>query len=212
MKRIYDLTLPVSISLPAWPGDPPVRIESVSSTAAGAEFNVSAIHMGTHTGTHVDAPRHVGLDRSGVDQLSLDILIGDAWACRFPPTVRALSAEALEAAGIPVSTSRLLLATSNSGIWDARVPEFTFEYVALTPDGADWLVARGIRLVGIDYLSIGPDGVEGLYVHRGLLDSGIVVIEGLDLRHLPQGACRLYCLPLKLQGADGAPARVVAEI
>ena len=212
MKRIYDLTLPVSSGLPVWPGDPPFQIESLSSTAAGDEFNVSAIHMGTHTGTHVDAPRHMGLDRSGVDELSMDILIGGAWTCRFPSTVRALSAEALEAAGIPASTSRLLLATSNSGIWDAPVPEFTFEYMALTPDGADWLVARGIRLVGIDYLSIGQDGVEGLYVHRGLLDSGIVVIEGLDLRQLPEGACRLYCLPLKLRDADGAPARVVAEI
>ena len=211
MKKLYDLTLPVSASLPVWPGDPPFQIESLSSTAAGDEFNVSAVHLGTHTGTHVDAPRHMGLDLPGVDQLPPDILLGDAWACRFPPTVRALTAESLEVATIPATASRLLLATSNSAQWDAPAPEFNFDFVALTPDGADWLVSHGIRLVGIDYLSIGPDGPDGLYVHRRLLDSGIVVIEGLDLRRLPEGWCRLYCLPLKLEAADGAPARVFAE-
>ena len=212
MKRTYyELTLPVTGDLPVWPGDPPFQIESVSSIAGGDEFNVSAIHMGTHTGTHVDAPRHVGLDRPGVHHLTPDILIGDAWTCRFPLTVRSLTAQALEAAAIPASASRLLLATSNSSMWDAAAPKFTFDYVAVSRDGADWLVSRGIRLVGIDSLSIGPDGPEGVYVHRRLLNSGIVVVEGLDLRRLPEGVCTLYCLPLNLRDADGAPARVFAE-
>lgn len=210
MTRIYDLTLPISGRLPSWPGDPNFKLEAVSSTNSGEEFSVSALHMGTHTGTHVDAPSHVRPDGFGVDRLPLDALVGDAWVCRFPPAVRAVTAEVLGGAGIPEFTSRLLLATSNSSMWDAPVWKFTPEFVALTPDGADWIASSGIRLVGIDYLSIGPEGAGGLDVHRRLLDSGIVVIEGLDLRLLPPGICRLCCLPLKLEDADGAPARVIA--
>jgi arylformamidase len=210
VAKSYDLTLPVSTRLPTWPGDPAFRMEPISSTASGAEFNVLMLHMGCHTGTHVDAPRHVAGDGPAIDVLPLDTLIGDAWVCRFGPAVRAITAVDLDGAAIPASTSRLLLATSNSSLWDSTDWEFVPEYVALAPDGAEWILSHGIRLVGIDYLSIGADGPDGLRVHRMLLETGVVVVEGLDLRQLPTGSCRLLCLPLRIEDADGSPARVIA--
>lgn len=209
MRRIYDLTLPVSDRLPVWPGDPVPEVVPASSLSAGDGFNVSTLRLGSHTGTHVDAPRHLFPKGAPVDQLPLDVLIGEAWVCRLAPSVRGVTREVLEKAGIPEGTRRLLLATGNSALWDRSPWSFTPDFVALAGDGAEWVVTRGILLLGIDYLSVDPAQGGEPEAHRALLSQGIVVVEGLDLRRVPQGSYHLCCLPLRLVDGDGAPARVV---
>ncbi len=207
--KIYDVTLPVSPHLPVWPGDPIPEVNPISSIPAGDEFNVSALRLGSHTGTHVDAPRHLFAGGATVDQLPLETLIGEAWVCRLATSVRTVTAADLDRAGVPEGTRRLLLATGNGVLWDRLPWSFSEEYVALSADAAEWIVARGIVLLGIDYLSVDPAGTQEPAAHRILLSAGVVVVEGLDLRRVPEGSHRLACLPLKLAGGDGAPARVV---
>lgn len=207
--RIYDVTLPLSADLPSWPGDPPFEMVPISSVAAGDEATVSRLQLGTHTGTHIDAPAHLQEGGTTVERIPLELLVGDAWVCRLPGELSLVTAEALEAAGIPEGTCRLLLSTANGDLWERSPGVLSEEYVALGPDAADWVVDRHIQLLGIDYLSIDPPGATSLPAHRGLLSHGVVVLEGLDLRQVPEGPYRLVCLPLRLCGAEGAPVRAI---
>jgi arylformamidase len=207
--RIYDVSLPLSARLPTWPGDPEFEFTPIVGPSAPEQAQVSSLRLGTHSGTHIDAPRHLFPDGASVAQIPLGSLVGDAWVCRLPSDLPLVTARALEGASIPGGTRRLLLGTGNGLIWDRPYHAFTQKYVALSPDGADWIVARGIVLVGIDYLSVDPFDAPGLPAHRTLLGNGVVVIEGLDLRRVAAGHYRLCCLPLRIEGADGAPARVV---
>jgi len=207
--RIHDVTLPISAEMVVWPGDPAPLVEPVSSIGAGDAANVSSLRLGSHTGTHVDAPSHVVSGATAVDRLPVDALVGDAWVCHLPSAVRKIDAAALSSAGIPAGTLRLLLRTTNSGLWDGAPHGFVTDFTALAPDGAQWIVDHGMRLVGIDYLSIDSAEAEDLPVHHLLLSGGVVVVEGLDLRGISEGPYWLACLPLRIAGADGAPARVV---
>jgi arylformamidase len=136
----------------------------------------------------------------------LERLLGPAWVVAF--TAPAIDAKVLEAAQIPMDCTRLLLRTSNSACWGTAAT-FNPDYVALTPDGAQWLVDRNIALVGIDYLSIERYQEPGQRTHRILLEAGVVIVEGLNLSQTPPGRYELLCLPLRLDDAEGAPARVV---
>ncbi|MHB0870738.1 MAG: cyclase family protein [Chloroflexota bacterium] len=207
--RIYDITLPISGALPVWPGDPVFEIVPVSSPAAGDEAAVSKLQMGSHSGTHLDAPSHLFPSAETVDRIPLESLVGDAWVSRLPMELSLVTGRSLEAAGIPEGTRRLLLSTANGGLWERSPWSFSEQYVALSPDAAEWVVARGIQMLGIDYLSVDPAGASGLPAHRTLLSRGVVVVEGLDLRRVPAGPYQLVCLPLRLEGADGAPVRVL---
>jgi arylformamidase len=206
--KTYDITLPISPSMPVWPGDPSVVLELVSSMDAGAHDNVSRLACSVHTGTHVDAPHHFLNDHRTVEGLSLDVLIGPAQVIQIPDEIDLITAEILEKAAIPIGTSRLLLKTRNSRLWERGEEDFVKDFVALSEDGAGWLVSFGVELVGIDYLSIAPFK-HSLVAHQVLLEPGIVILEGLDLSAVPPGAYSLYCLPLKLVGSDGAPARAI---
>lgn len=217
--KFYDVTRPITPDLPVWPGDPSPEVLPVSSISAGDQFNVSALRLGTHTGTHVDAPRHLFPDGDGVDRLPLDVLVGDAWVCRLPPGLTMVAASDLEAAGMPEGTMRLLLASDGEragGTWQRQAKRSKRrsraalrEGIALAPDAARWIVEHGIRLVGTESLSIDPEGAADPATHRTLLSRSIVVIEGLDLHAVPAGAYHLVCLPLRLPDADGSPARVL---
>jgi arylformamidase len=142
-----------------------------------------------------------------VDQVPLDLLTGRAYVLHLPE-VDLITAAALEAASIPPRTRRVLFRTRNSDCWTRQESHFRTDYVALRADGADYLVNRGIKLVGVDYLSIAPFD-EVVPTHRILLEAGIIIVEGLDLSQVSQGRYTFYCLPLKLAGADGAPARAI---
>jgi len=206
--KIYDISLPISPHLPVWPGDPPILLEQVESMDRGAHANVSRLSAGVHVGTHVDAPHHFLNDGRTVESLPLDVLTGRCYVLRFADDVDAITAERLDQAGVPPAASRLLFRTRNSALWARREKEFSADFVAVTADGAEWLVQRGVELVGVDYLSVAPFE-QSAPTHQILLRAGVVVVEGLDLSGVPPGEYALYCLPLKLLGSDGAPARAI---
>jgi arylformamidase len=204
--RFYDITVPISNQLPVYPGDPPVQVTPVQSWEAGDGVCVSHLSLTTHIGTHIDPPAHFLRAGRTVDQLSLDSLIGP---CRVVETGEIDVIDAAWLAGIPwEGVRRLLFKTKNGRFW----PEdstFHPNYVYLEPDAAQLLVSRGVCLVGIDYLSVEKFDFEDPETHRTLLAGEVVIVEGLDLRHVPAGDYQLFCLPLRIASGDGAPARVV---
>jgi arylformamidase len=203
----YDISLTISPSLPIWPGETGVTIERIQKIEEGANANVSRLEMGVHTGTHVDAPYHFLQDGKSVERLNLRALTGRAYVLHLP-NVDLITAAVLEKADIPPRTRRLLFKTRNSEYWAHQENTFRTDFVGLSADGAELLVKRGVKLVGIDYLSIAPYK-QGRPTHEMLLKAGLVIIEGLDLSEISQGRYTLFCLPLKLAGADGAPARAI---
>lgn len=205
---IYDISLPISPDLPVWPGDSAIVIEEIFSMDKGADANVSRLEAGVHIGTHVDAPHHFLNDGRTVENLALDILTGPAFVLHVNDDVDSITAEVLDAAPIPPATSRLLLRTKNSRLWTSDSRKFHSDFIAISSDGAEWLVEHGIQLIGVDYLSVAAFD-DSVPTHKTLLSAGIIVLEGCDLSQVPQGDYDLYCLPLKLVGSDGAPARTI---
>lgn len=207
--RTYDISLTISPDLPTWPGDPKITLDRFSKMEEGAPCNVTQISACVHVGTHVDAPYHfLGGQAQTVEQLPLNLLTGRAYVLHLPDQVNLITAEVLERAGVPPRTRRLLFKTRNSAYWSGKVQTFQEEFVALSPDGAQYIVDHGVRLVGVDYLSVAPFS-EPERTHEILLQAGVVVVEGLNLSQVSQGRYALYCLPLKIAGADGAPARAI---
>jgi arylformamidase len=206
--QIWDISVTIDQDLPVWPGDPPVNIQRVEKIEEGANANVSRIEMGAHTGTHVDAPYHFLMDGSRVDTLPLDVLLGTAVVVSIPDQVNVLDRAAIRKAHIPDGADRVLFKTRNSGYWATQGANFQTNFVAIDASGAQALVDMGVRLVGIDYLSISPYK-NSRPTHQILLSAKIVIIEGLDLSKVEPGVYQMVCLPLKLGGAEGAPARTV---
>ena len=205
---IYDISLTISPSLPVWPGDPPVKMPLTESMETGAEYNLTRLDISAHTGTHVDAPHHFLNDGRTVESLALDVLTGPCYVVQLPDDVDEISAEVLERIPLAAGTTRILFGTRNSKFWAQGETRFQEDFVAISEDGAEWLVERGIKLVGVDYLSVAPYS-DSVPTHRVLLQAGIIALEGLNLAQVPRGFYDLYCLPLKLAGADGAPARAI---
>jgi arylformamidase len=205
--QTYDISLTISPDMPIWPGDPAVVIERVHKIEDGANANVSKVDMGVHTGTHVDAPYHFLQGGKTIDRLPMRILTGRAYVLHLP-NVDVIDAKVLQGAEIPPRTRRLLFRTSNSEYWARGEKNFQTKFVGITADGAEFLVKRGVKLVGIDYLSIAPYK-QSRPTHEVLLGAGVVIVEGLNLSEISQGRYTLFCLPLKLAGSDGAPARAI---
>ncbi|MFH0880097.1 MAG: cyclase family protein [Lentisphaerota bacterium] len=208
MNKLIDISVPVRSGMLHWPGSRACKISQAGRVAEGAESNVSWFEGEVHTGTHVDAPRHFFDDGATVDELPMDLWIGPAYVADIAKASVITAAE-LEKESIPPQTRRLLLRTKNSQLWGSD-QDFLKDYVGLSVDGAQWLVDRGIRLVGIDYLSIArfEDVVP---VHRLLLKAGMALLEGLNLSLCEEGRYRLYCLPVRLEGAEAAPARALLQ-
>ncbi|MEA2008798.1 MAG: cyclase family protein, partial [Chloroflexota bacterium] len=177
--QIYDISLNITPDLPTWPGDPKVQLEQISSISEGASANVTHISMSAHTGTHVDAPDHFLGNGKGVDQISLDLLIGPATVVHIPGK-EAITADMLREAEIPAHAKRLLFKTSNSAYWAKGETEFQRDFVALSADAAEYLVRRGVEVVGVDYLSVAPFKAP-IPTHKTLLQAEVLIIEGLDL-------------------------------
>lgn len=206
MSTLFDISLGITPRTIVYPGNPPVTIQAQQAIARGDGANVSALAFGSHTATHIDAPLHFFDDGAGVDSIALDVLIGPAILVDVGPDVRAITASVLRGCPLDAHT-RVLLRTRNSAL--LRLPAFDPEYAYLAPDGAEYLVERGVRLVGCDYLSIEQFHSGHHRTHRTLLGSGVVIVEGLDLSVPPPGEYEFICLPLLLTGLDGAPARAV---
>lgn len=203
----YDISLPLSPELPTWPGDNPYRRYRMSDIEKGANSNTSFIEMSAHMGTHVDAPDHFLGNRITIESLSLNILCGRAYVLALPD-IDLITADDLRKAEIPPRTRRILFKTRNSAYWHSKEKSFQSDFVGLSADAAQVMVDRGVKLVGIDYLSIAPYK-QSRPTHQILLNAGIIILEGLDLSAVSQGRYSLYCLPLKLVGSDGAPARAM---
>jgi arylformamidase len=199
--KIFDISVPIRPGMVTYEGDPPVHLALALSIAGGASANVSRLDFGVHTGTHVDAPIHFLEGAAGADSLPLGVLIGPAHVVDATGVAEELDEKALRGLGLP-EAERLIFKTTNSELW--ALDRFSPEMVKLTGDGARYLIGRGVRLVGIDYLSVGDEEA-----HVELLGAGVVPLEGLDLRDIDAGEYELVCLPLRLVGSDGAPARAV---
>ena len=207
--RTYDISLTITPDLPTWPGDPKLVLERFSKMEEGAACNLTQISACVHIGTHVDAPYHyLGGQAKTIDQIPLNILTGRTYVLQLPDEVDLITPEVLIPLGVPPRTRRLLFKTRNSAYWSGENNHFHEDFVAISPEGAEFIVNHGIRLVGVDYLSVAPFAQPGP-THEILLQAGVVVIEGLNLSQVSQGRYSLYCLPLKIAGADGAPARAI---
>ena len=203
--KLIDVSVPLDARLPTYPHNTPFSLEPIKRIARGDSSNVSTLHMSAHTGTHVDAPRHFFDEGPGTESLPLELLIGRARVIEV--TSRAgVAAKDLDATDFS-DDIRVLIKTLNSRLWGA--PEFHEDYVGVLESGAKHLVEQGIKVVGVDYLSVEKFHNPGAPAHHILLGAGTIVIEGLDLRGVEPGVYEMFCLPLRVVGSDGAPARVV---
>jgi arylformamidase len=208
--QIYDVSVSLSAATPTYPSDPEIEIKAWSTLANGDSANVSLISFGLHSGTHVDAPAHFIAGGAKVQSLPFDSLVGEAQVVEVAPDLRVIDADFVAARCVPGS-ERILFKTRNSAFWSNTHEGFREDYTYIDPDAARCLVELGIKLVGIDYLSVEQYKSESFATHLALLSKGIVILEGLDLREVPGGVYELICLPLKIAGGsgDGAPARVI---
>lgn len=203
--KLIDVTVPLDARLPTYPGNTPFSVEAIQRIANGDHSNTSTLHMSAHAGTHVDAPLHFFDGAPGADMLSLDLMLGRTRVVEISSR-SGIGAEQL--AGLDLSDDvRILFKTTNSRLWGT--PEFQTGYVGVTGSGAEFLIAHGIKVVGVDYLSVEQFKTPGAPAHHVLLGGGAIVIEGLNLRDVEPGIYDMLCLPLRVVGADGAPARVV---
>jgi arylformamidase len=208
--EIYDVSVPLSATTPTYPSDPGIEIKPWKSLSDGDAANVSLAHLGLHSGTHVDAPAHFIEGGIKVEALPLQSLIGEAEVIEVPYYVKVID-EAFVAANCIRGSQRVLFKTRNSSFWNAPEAGFQVDYTYLDLTAAKRLVELGIKLVGIDYLSIERFDSEKYETHHILLAKDVVIIEGLDLRGIAPGLYELICLPLKIAGGagDGAPARTI---
>ena len=206
--RLLDVSVVMAAGMPAYPGNPPFEMTPVKRVANGDSSNNSRLVMGTHTGTHVDAARHFFDDKPGVDTLALDLLVGRARVIDLPHR-GGITEQHLSAAGLREDI-RVLLRTPNSALWNSN-DGFHTDYTYVTEEAARFLVNQGVKVVGVDYLSVEQFKKAGAPAHHVLLGAGVIIIEGLNLSEVEAGQYEMYCLPLRLAGADGAPARVVLK-
>jgi arylformamidase len=203
--KLIDVSVPLDGRLPTYPNNTPFSIEPIKRIARGDSSNVSTLHLSAHTGTHVDAPRHFFDQGPGTEALPLEMLIGRTRVIEI--TSRAsITADDLRTINLSEDL-RVLIKTHNSRLWGS--PEFHTDYIGITESGAKHLVERGVKVVGVDYLSVEQFKTPGAPAHHVLLAAGTIVIEGLNLLDVDPGIYEMYCLPLRIAGSDGAPARVV---
>lgn len=205
--RLYDVSVSIFPGMPEWDGEQVVAESAMYRTPAD-EANVTKLTLTTHTGTHVDPPRHFVHDGHTMDQVPLERWVGPCWVADVTAAHPEIEVADLERVGIPLGTTRLVLKTCSYDLWTTHPTTFVDTFVALSVPAAEWIVARGIKLVGIDYLSVGPFHTTGRETHLTLLGNDVIAVEGLDLREIEPGPYELLCFPLKLRHGDGAPARV----
>jgi len=207
VEKIIDITVPLTTEMPIWPGCKGIRITPTMRLEEGDSSNVSRLDFNLHTGTHVDAPRHFLQNGTTVEQLPLDVLVGPSFVAHLPDATD-VTPRNLTDLNLPSGIERLLLRTRNSELWAAKTIEFREDFVALTHEAAQWIVDKGISLIGVDYLSVQRYGDDSR-THQILLTADTVVLEGLNLSSVKTGFYELICLPMKLVGVEAAPARAI---
>ncbi|MCI4322630.1 MAG: cyclase family protein [Thermoplasmata archaeon] len=204
---MFDISIPIRDGMPVVPGDPKVSIRRVRSLDRGDAYNLSSVSLGSHTGTHVDPPNHFVAGGETIDQIDLNRLNGPCWVVSVAPGSALITPQDIDRA--PAGAERVLFHTSNSDRWAQAPDEYFSNYVALSLEAADRLLQLGIRLVGIDALSIESDPTGTYPVHQRLLGGGALLLEGLQLHGVPSAGFELRCLPLRIAGGDGGPCRAV---
>ena len=203
--KLIDVTVPLDSNVPTYPGNTPFQLEAIKRLAQGDSSNLSTLHLSAHAGTHVDAPRHFFDEGPGTEQLALEMLCGRARVIELT-TRKGITSQDLAEFDLTEDV-RLLIKTHNSRLWG--MPVFHDDFIGVTESAARFLVEHGVKLLGVDYLSVEEFKKPGAPAHRTLLGAGTIVIEGLNLRDVEPGTYELFCLPLSIVGADGAPARVI---
>lgn len=204
----HDISVDLRSDLPVWPGDPHIRLERFQKIEEGADANVSSLAMGLHAGTHVDVPYHFLAQGENLSQIDLTRFLGQASVIEIHSSIDLITEPVLAQLPRDSFIERVLFKTRNSQFWTDPGRKFHKDYVALDAGGAQFLIDAGVRLVGIDYLSIAPFRA-GRETHVKLLSAGVLILEGLDLSGVNPGMFELICLPLKLWQTEGAPARAI---
>jgi arylformamidase len=204
---IFDISLSISNNMTVWPGDTPVRLLRNNDIQQGDLYTSSQITTTVHVGSHLDAPMHFLKNGYGVDQIDLNKLIGPCLVIDLP-NINKIDAQSLENANIPGKTKRLLCRTRNSKNRLYQDNAFHTDYVAIDPSGADWIVQRGIQLIGLDYFSVSTYD-SSIPTHEKLLKNDVIPVEGLDLCNIVPGEYQLICLPLKIMDCEGSPVRAI---
>jgi arylformamidase len=211
MKKIIDVSVEVKEDMVLWEGDGGVKIRQVMKLAKGDPYNLTRLYMSVHQGTHIDAPLHFIVDGKSTDQFLLSAMVGPVQVVQVEPEIDLITTEVIQRLGVHPKTRRLLFRTRNSDYWRRGEKKFHKDFCGVTSDGARHLVNLGLRLVGIDYLSISP--ISDLEEpHRILMRKGVVILETLNLAGVEPGFYDLFCLPLKLVGKEGSPARVILTV
>jgi len=206
--KIYDISVIVSEKMHIFPGDPALGIDKLDKTAEEKSVSISVIKMGSHTGTHIDPPLHFIKNSRGIDKIPLDRFVGKAKVLDLQDIVTKIAKKDLERFDEKLTKGDIvLLKTKNSEMWDEE--GFQKGFVYLTPEAAHYLIKKGIKTVGIDYLSIEKFGSKNALTHYQLLESDVPIIEGLNLQHIAPGEYFFVCLPLKIENGDGGPARAI---
>jgi arylformamidase len=206
--KLHDVSVLISEDLPVWPGDPGISMTFASSLDQGNDANVTRLEMGVHTGTHIDAPFHFEANGKSIEQLPIDTLIGSCRVFELPEITGGIGVKDIEKLNIK-GEARILFKTRNSIWWKTDERKFQKDFVYITEEGAEFLVSHGVKLVGIDYLSVEKFGSVDYATHHLFLRNQVVIIEGLNLSDIRSGEYELIALPLRIKGADGSPARVI---
>lgn len=208
MSKIIDISVDISENMVLWEGDAGVKARWVMTLAKGDAYNLTRLYMSVHQGTHIDAPLHFLEDGYSTDHFPLEAMIGPVQVVRVDDKIDLITQNVLEQCAIHADSKRILFRTRNSNYWKSGDRSFHKDYCGITSDGARYLAGLGMRLVGLDYLSVSP--ISDLEEpHRILMRKGIVILETLNLAEVIPGMYNLYCLPLKLVGTEGSPARVI---
>jgi len=210
MQNWIDVSIPISSDLPVWPGDPTPQVTWLSQIIRGEGINLSKIEMSLHSGTHIDAPSHFIEGGLSIDEIPLDLLIAEVQVINIPKELKIIKESFLNALNYEIP-DKIFFKTNNSFMHYLHNKSFVKDYVGIDPAGAKWLVDHKVKVVGIDYLSVAPywDAAE---THRILLESNVIIIEGLDLRLIQEGKYRFVCLPINVKGREAAPARVLMQM
>jgi arylformamidase len=205
-RKIFDVTMTIKAGILIYPGDPEVRIEAMHPDSLKSCPVISRISFGSHTGTHVDAPRHFFKKGKSLDDISPDTFIGPCIVCDTGDADR-ITANLIKSFKIK-NQNRLLFKTRNSKLWKRKPRKFVEDYTHLTQDAAEYLVSSGVKVVGIDYFSVDSFHDEDCPVHKIFLSAGVLILESLNLSNVPTGKYELICAPLKIKNSDAAPARI----
>lgn len=205
--KLYDVTHTLCSDTPVWPGDPSVKVESRSSIENGDACNLTSLVLGSHAGTHLDAPYHVFKNGKKLSEIDAELFIGDCLVIEILDKKEILLSD-IDGL-IPNGTKRLLIKTNNSK--RNFYGEFYTDYASVDAQAVEYMLSMGVKLLGVDYLSLGVWG-KTLATHETFFTrGGEVIVESLNLSDVPQGEYEMICLPMKLSCEDGAPVRCILK-